>query len=188
MNKIDLLHNDSHEKKWMVVYTKSKCEKKADQLFRLQGIESYCPLVKTRRKWADRYKTVELPLFNSYVFVCINPAERLKVLQTAGVLNFIHYCGKPAMVPGTDIERIRLYMTQYADIESVSFKSLKPGDVVTINDGILFDIDAEVLKVHGKSVLVVMKQLDCALVAKVKVKSDQILLTKTMRDSYAIIN
>ncbi|WP_442590907.1 UpxY family transcription antiterminator [Pedobacter sp. AW31-3R] len=188
MNKIYLSHSDSHEKKWLVVYTKSKCEKKVDQLFRLQGIESYCPVVKMKRKWADRYKTVELPLFNSYVFVCINPAERLKVLQTAGVINFIHYCGKPAMIPGADIDKIRLYMNQYTDIESVSLKSLKPGDVVTINDGILFDIPAEVLEVHGKSVLVVMKQLDCALVAKVKVKSDQILLAKTMRDSYAVIN
>lgn len=188
MSNRNLSNNDSHPRHWMVIYTKSKCEKKVDQLLDLQGIKSYCPLIKTRRKWADRYKMVELPLFNSYVFVYVNYHEQLQVLQTAGVVNFVYYCGKPAVVPSADIERIRGFMSQYSDIESVSMRNLRPGDLVKINDGILFDVHGEILEIHGKSVLVIMKQLDCALIAKLKVSSEHILLTKAVAGNYSIIN
>ena len=56
-------------KKWLAVYTRPRWEKKVDQLLKEQGTESYCPLNKVKRKWSDRVKTVEEPLFKSYVFV-----------------------------------------------------------------------------------------------------------------------
>ncbi len=179
---------DAEGRHWMVIYTKSKCEKKADQLLKLQGIQSFCPLVKEKKKWADRYKMVEFPLFNSYVFVYVNRREQLQVLQTSGVVNFVYYCGKPATVPAGDIESIRVFTNQYPDIESVSIKKLRPGDLVKINDGILFDIHGEILEIHGKSVLVIMKQLDCALIAKLKVSSDHILVTKAIVGNYSAMN
>lgn len=179
---------DIEGRHWMVIYTKSKCEKKTDQLLRLQGIQSFCPLVREKKKWADRYKMVEFPLFNSYVFVYVNRFEQLRVLQTAGVVNFVYYCGKPATVPQGDIDRVRLYTEHYADLEVLSIRGLRPGDLVKINDGILFDIHGEILEVHGKSVLVILKQLDCALIAKLKVSSDHILVTKAIVGDYSAIN
>jgi len=65
MNKIN---NDN----WMVLYTRSRWEKKVDKLLKEQNIISYCPVVKTSKQWADRSKTVEIPLFNSYLFVRAN--------------------------------------------------------------------------------------------------------------------
>ncbi|PWG78891.1 UpxY family transcription antiterminator [Pararcticibacter amylolyticus] len=164
---------------WLVIYTRSKYEKKVDQLLKQQNIESYCPSVRTRRKWADRMKEVELPLFNSYVFVKINNQEQSKVLQTTGVINFINFSNKPAVVPSTDIEKIQKYVSQYSDIESVSLRNLNIGDQVTFNDGIFFDQHGEVLEVQGKRVLIVIKQLDCALMAKIKTDPSSI----TMRNS-----
>lgn len=159
---------------WMVIYTRSKYEKKVDQLLKLQNIRSFCPVVKTRRKWADRYKTVDLPLFNSYVFVYVTPQEQARVLQTVGVVNFVYFCNKPAIVPSSDIERIQSLLNQYTDLETVSVNSLKAGDPVVFKNGILFDHQGEVLEVRGKSVLIVIRQLDCALVAKVKVDMGQV--------------
>jgi transcription antitermination factor NusG len=163
-------------KQWLVVYTRSRFEKKADALLNLQGIESFCPLIKTRRKWADRIKTVELPLFNSYIFVKVNPQEHLKVLQTAGVINFVHYCGKPAEVPGEDIEKIKFLVIAHPDLEVVSINTVTKGVQVTINDGILFELNGEVLEVQGKHVLVMIKQLDCALIAKIKVNIEHVIV------------
>ncbi|HRX93358.1 MAG TPA: transcription termination/antitermination NusG family protein, partial [Chitinophagaceae bacterium] len=56
-------------KRWLAVYTKPRWEKKVNKLFKEKGLESYCPLNKVRRKWSDRMKIVEEPLFKSYVFV-----------------------------------------------------------------------------------------------------------------------
>jgi transcription antitermination factor NusG len=169
---------EAPKRSWLVVYTKSKFEKKADHLLRLQGIESFCPVIKTRRKWADRMKTVELPLFTSYIFVYVSYQEHLRVLQTAGIITFVNYCGKPAVVPESDVERIRTLIQIHPDIEAVSINTLTQGTPVTINDGILFELNGEVLEVHGKHVLVMIKQLDCALIATVKVEKKHVLLRK----------
>src|SRR5690606_39358625 len=72
-------------KNWYVVYTRSRWEKKTDLLLKEKSIQSFCPIVKTRRKWADRNKVVEFPLFSSYLFVYADPREQVQVRQTAGV-------------------------------------------------------------------------------------------------------
>jgi len=75
--------------KWLAIYTKPRWEKKVNQLLKDKGIECYCPLNKVHRKWSDRIKTVEEPLFKSYVFVKVEDADRTKVRLTNGGVNFV---------------------------------------------------------------------------------------------------
>jgi transcriptional antiterminator RfaH len=56
-------------KNWFVFYTKSRQEKKVNDLLLRHGFEPYLPLQKVLRQWSDRKKKVEVPLFNSYIFV-----------------------------------------------------------------------------------------------------------------------
>ena len=86
------------QKYWYVLYTKPRWEKKVYQLLMEQGIESYCPLNKTRKKWSDRVKWVEEPLFKSYVFVKIAEDRRTEVRMVNGVVNFVYWLSKPAIV------------------------------------------------------------------------------------------
>lgn len=74
---------------WYVVYTKPKWEKKVAEQLRNKGIECYCPLITQVRQWSDRKKKVEVPLFNSYVFVQLPDSERNAVFQSVGV---VRYC------------------------------------------------------------------------------------------------
>ena len=67
-------------KKWLVVYTKPKWEKKVDSNFAQKGIESWCPTQKKERQWSDRKKVIEEPLFKSYVFVRATKEEHANVL------------------------------------------------------------------------------------------------------------
>ena len=57
------------ERHWLVIYTKPRSEKKVSQRLKEMGIMIFCPTVTTVRQWSDRKKKVEVPLFNSYVFV-----------------------------------------------------------------------------------------------------------------------
>ena len=85
-------------KKWYVVYTRPRWEKKvADQLGR-KKIDYYCPLNRVHRQWADRKKIVLEPLFSAYVFVQIDETEQLQVRLTDGVINFVYWLGKPAVI------------------------------------------------------------------------------------------
>jgi transcription antitermination factor NusG len=112
--------------------------------------------------------------------VFVDQREHLKVLQTQGIVNFVQYCGKPAVVPANDIQRIKILLNEYPDLEAVSINTVTRGAQVTINDGILFELNGEVLEVQGKHVFVMIKQLDCALIAKVKVDRDQVLLKENL--------
>ena len=93
-----------HEKYWYAVYVRSRHEKKVYHLFEEKGIESSLPLIKTTRKWSDRKKKVEIPLFKGYVFVRIDIAkEKLNILKTDGVVKFIGIRGKPSTIPDEQI-------------------------------------------------------------------------------------
>ena len=90
-------------RKWLAVYTRPRWEKKVNQLLSEKGVESYCPLNKVRRRWSDRMKIVEEPLFKSYVFVKVNDEDRSVVRMTAGVINFVYWEGKPAVIKEKEI-------------------------------------------------------------------------------------
>ena len=156
-------------KNWMVVYTRSKWEKKVDQLLQEKGIQSYCPLIKKERQWADRKKMVEFPLFNSYLFVKVNTKEEHAVRETLGVVNFIYHSGKPAIVREEVIEEIQHYLQLYPDLETVSIRDLHIGDKVKIKDGVFSNHLGEIVRIEGKNILMVIEHLDCALTTKVNV-------------------
>jgi transcription antitermination factor NusG len=69
----------SQVKNWYALYTKPRWEKKIHKLLQQKGIESYCPLNKVRRKWSDRIKVVEEPLFKSYIFVRVEESLKTEV-------------------------------------------------------------------------------------------------------------
>lgn len=70
---------EENNKKWYAIYTKPRCEKKVHQYLTLKQIESYCPVQSFKKRYTDRYKVVEEPLFKSYVFVNITQKEITEV-------------------------------------------------------------------------------------------------------------
>ena len=158
-------------KRWLVIYTRPRWEKKVHQQLQMQGIESYCPLRKVLSQWADRKKTVELPLFSSYVFVKVDLKEELRVRQTLGVLNFIYYMGKPATIRECDIEQIRELLAAWSDLEVVSLEEISVGDRVYIKTGAFNNQQGCVIDIKGKNVLMVLDNLKCALVTKIRVEN-----------------
>ncbi|MET3114431.1 transcriptional antiterminator RfaH [Pedobacter sp. CG_S7] len=157
----------SNVRKWYVIYTRSRWEKKVDQLLQIQGINSYCPLRKVQSKWADRIKNIELPLFSSYVFVHISPKEELKVRLTLGVMNFVYYMGKLAQIRPSVIDSIKEFLQIYPEAEVMSLQGMEVGDRVKIKEGIMKQKQGQVIKLQGKDVLVFIDSLNCALITKV---------------------
>jgi transcription antitermination factor NusG len=172
--------NATHNKKWRVLYTRSNWEKKTDALLKQSGLNSFCPTIKQRRRWADRNKIVEVPLFSSYVFVQVNSIEEDRVLQTSGVIGYVRDFGTIAEISAAEIELIKRSVNTYKDIECVNIRELTKGNSVSLNNGVLYDLKGEVLEVQGKQVILLMKGLECGLVAKVKFSSGSIHLTKKL--------
>jgi len=137
-------------KKWLVVYTKPRWEKKVNTSLVKKGIEAYCPLNKVRRKWSDRMKTIEEPLFKSYVFVNVEDAGMTEVRFVDGVLNYVYWNGKPAIVREEEIIEIKKFMSEYEDVE-VSSIELKPADAVVLNAGVMMGATGRVMRMMGNN-------------------------------------
>lgn len=155
------------EKKWLVLYTRPRWEKKVNQSLIEKGIESYCPVRIEQRQWADRKKLIEIPLFVSYIFVKVNTREQEMALYTNGVINYVYFMGKPAVVPELTISQLKLNLTKYLDIEVIGTQNLSVGDRVKIKEGLFNNQSGSVIKLQGRNVLMLLDQINCAIVTRV---------------------
>jgi transcription antitermination factor NusG len=154
----------SVKKNWYAIYTKPRWEKKVNGILQEKGLESYCPLNMVERKWSDRLKTVEEPLFKSYVFVRINLEEQSRVRMTNGVVNFVYWQGKPAIIKDKEIEIIRKFLHEYKDVIAEPL-DLKPDSRVRIRQGIFMEKEAKIKKVEGNRVQVIIESIGYSLIA-----------------------
>ena len=92
---------------WYVLYTKPRQEKKIADSLNAIGIEAYCPLVTEVKQWSDRKKEVQVPLINSYVFVYIEQHHREAVFKVSGIVRYLFWLGKPALVRAIEIEALK---------------------------------------------------------------------------------
>lgn len=157
---------NSELKNWYVLYTKPRWERKiADRLNNI-GIECYCPLNRVDRRWSDRWKTVNEPLFRCYVFVRVSIVELHKPLEINGVYNYVHQMKQPAPVRDEEIESIRRFLTEY---KSVNLEKIQVGinDSIEVLYGPLMEKTGLVTQVHENYVKVAITSLGYALVATV---------------------
>jgi len=158
-------------KKWHVIYTKSKWEKKVDGLLFKNGIESWCPVQKKERQWSDRKKIIEEPLFRSYVFVKINKSEHSKVLGIIGVVNFLYFEKKPAIIRDNEIEVIRKYLgLANTAIQVVNLTNLPAQTKVSINQGLFMGQKGEVIRSSKKTVFVQLQSINMMMIVEFKVE------------------
>ena len=135
-----------------------------NQLLIEKGLESYCPLNKVRRKWSDRVKIVEEPLFKSYVFVKVSDNDRTAVRMTNGAINFVYWDGKPAVIKEKEIIAIKRFLNEYENVEAVP-ADLKINQRVRITNGTFMDQEGKVLDIRHKTARVAIDSLGYILVA-----------------------
>jgi transcription antitermination factor NusG len=161
------------KRNWYAVYTKPRWEKKVYGLLAENGFEAYCPLNRVRKKWSDRLKWVEEPLFKSYVFVKVAEEEAARVRMVNGVVNFVYWLGKPAIIRNKEIEVIHKFLSEYDEVQVVPLE-LRTDSRITIVQGALMDKKATVVKVLNNKVRVVIESIGYSLVATID-KSNVIL-------------
>jgi transcription antitermination factor NusG len=153
------------KKHWYAVYTKPRFEKKTHTLLQVKGIESYCPLTRVRKRWSDRYKVVEEPLFKSYVFVKLGEAEKPEVRMTEGVVNFVYWLGKPAVIRDSEIITVQKFLREYEHVRAERVE-MAPGQRVIITSGVLMDRQGVVLRTSRDKVFIMLDSIGYRLVAE----------------------
>ena len=151
---------------WYVLYTKPKWEKKVAEQLTKNGIECYCPTIIKVRQWSDRKKKVEVPLFNSYVFVQLPEADRNIVFNSPGVVRYLFWLGKPAIVRSDEIDVIKKWLNTGFDAD-ISVAKYKVGDTVEVESGPFLSQKAIVQEVNNTNYILVLESLGCVLKMKI---------------------
>jgi len=129
---------------WFAITVRHQHERQTGLSLNWKGFETLVPCYKTRRRWSDRYKDVEVPLFTGYVFCRFEQREKIRVLNTPGVAKIVEFGGAPAPLCNAEIEaiqaaiksRLRLWPSHYLHV----------GDRVRIERGPLKGVQGTLLR------------------------------------------
>jgi len=140
---------------WFAVQTKAKHEKRVAAELREKGIAAFLPVFTEVHQWSDRKRKVELPLFNTYVFVRIggDQGSRVSVLQTHSVFRFVGVRGIGIPIPDEQIKALQTIVRQNVPFMPYPFLSL--GQKVRVRGGSLDGICGVLLEINADRSLIV---------------------------------
>jgi transcription antitermination factor NusG len=126
---------------WYAVRTRSRHEKLVSRQLEIQGIQSYLPVITKISNWSDRRKEVELPLFSGYAFVRLDAAsgDRVRVLQTQGVVSFVGVQGVGVPIPDQEIDNINTLLASKVSYQERPY--LQVGQRVRVCGGALDGVE-----------------------------------------------
>src|SRR5579871_262964 len=118
---------------WYALRVRPRYEKQVAQSIESRGIRTFLPLYAARRRWSDRVKELELPLFDGYVFCQMDVSTRLPVLVIPGVIQFVGVGKTPVAVESHEIEAIQGVVGANGTVRPWPF--LREGDRVRVDEG-----------------------------------------------------
>jgi transcription antitermination factor NusG len=133
-----------HDRHWYAVYTAPQHEKSALKQLAIRDIESFLPVYETIRVWKNRQRMkLVLPLFPTYLFVHISFRERVKVLQSPGVLQIVGSSRKSVPLPDSEVEFLR---SDFCRERIEPFRELVIGEKVRVKNGVMQGIQGTLVR------------------------------------------
>ena len=152
------------EKKWFVVHTRPQQELKVASQLSAMGITNYCPTITLVKQYSDRKKKVIKPLLSSYVMVELEENERQKVFACSGIVRYLFFLGKPAIVPANQINLMQDHLNGvYNDFK---VNTLSVGDSHTITQGPFSGFTGKVLETNNTKVKIELACLGMRITLK----------------------
>ena len=147
----------ANEPKWYAVYTRSRFEKKLYQDFQKAKIQAFLPMIKEKRKWSDRLKTILMPLLPSYIFVKVPQKSLQQIYYYPGVVRLVSFEGKPCEIKEEEITLLEKIVQCGFNVQTTTRCGV--GDLVKIVRGPLTGWEGKVERLRGQSRIVF--QLEC---------------------------
>jgi transcription antitermination factor NusG len=173
----DRLERPSHDLNsapfpWFALQVRTQHERGVAEFLRGSGYEWFLPLYKCRKRWSDRVKEVEIPLFPGYLFCRFNPVDRLPILKTPGVIQIVGCNREPAVIDESEIRAIQTLVS--SGVPNQPWPYLHTGDKVQIESGPLRGMAGILTDFKGSHRLIVSITL---LQRAVAVEIDSALVT-----------
>jgi len=138
---------NSSNRTWYALHTRPRFEKLAAKHLRDKGYEEYVPLYRSTRRWSDRIKTVEMPLFSGYIFCKFDIQDRLPVLVVPGVLSIVGMGKVPETIPESQISSLQQLVASGNQCGPWPF--VQAGRIVSVTRGPLAGLKGTVIEVKS---------------------------------------
>ena len=142
---------------WFAILARTGRERNATFLLENTGYECYLPVSKFVRRWSDRVKETEVPLFPGYFFCRMNPHNRLPVLTTPGVIQVVGVGKTPIAVEEQEIAAIQ--RAGMSGIPIMPWPYMEVGHLAQIKEGPLRGLTGIVVKIKSSAKLVLSVSL-----------------------------
>ena len=159
---------------WFALQVRTRHESGVSNYLDNQGYESFLPLYKCRKRWSDRVKEVETPLFPGYLFCRFDPQDRLPIMKTPGVMQIVGVNRVPVPVDEVEINAIQTLVA--SGIPNQPWPFLQVGEKVRIESGSLRGLEGILMDFKGTQRLVLSITL---LQRSVSVEIDSAFVSST---------
>jgi transcription antitermination factor NusG len=149
---------------WHVIYTRPRAEKRVEERLSDFGIKAYCPVKQEIKQWSDRKKKILVPVLPSMVLVNIDEKDRNKVFEIPGVVSYMFWLGKHAMVKEEEVDLLKKLLTQN-NIISQTKVSLKVGEKINVPG--FENQNGIIKKISNNQIWVVLKNLGYVIKLKI---------------------
>jgi transcription antitermination factor NusG len=165
---------------WFALQVRIRYEAEVALHLESKGYKPFLPVCKTRRRWSDRVKLLDVPLFPGYVFCRFNPHDRLPILKTPGVRQIVGNQHTPLPVDDSEIRAIHTLILSGAPNQPHPF--LTVGNRVRIESGALSGLEGILVDLKGRQRLVLSVTLLCRSVAVEIDSADVVPLRPVQRE------
>jgi transcription antitermination factor NusG len=146
-----------HNRHWFAIRVRSRCERAVSDALRHKGYEEFLPLYWSRRRWSDRVKVLQLPLFSGYLFCRFALGERVPILATPGVVLIVGQGKTPLPVDPDELKAIRVAINSGQAV--TPWPHLEVGRTVRIEEGSLRGLEGVLQRFKGTTHLILGVQL-----------------------------
>jgi transcription antitermination factor NusG len=137
---------------WFALQVRTRHESGVANYLVGQGYESFLPLYKCRKRWSDRVKEVQTPLFPGYLFCRFDPRDRLPIMKTPGVMQIVGVNRVPVPVDEVEISAIQTLVA--SGIPNQPWPFFRVGERVRIESGSLCGLEGILMDFKGTQRLV----------------------------------
>lgn len=142
---------------WYALRVKSNFERVVSAQLRSSGFDEFLPVYRIRRRWSDRVKEIEAPLFPGYIFARFEVGNRLPILKTPGVVAVVGIGKQPVAVPEQEVDAVRRVLASELTVYPWPF--LRLGQPVRIEGGALEGVEGIFIETKGRHRLVVSVEI-----------------------------
>jgi transcription antitermination factor NusG len=166
------------DKSWYVVYTNPQFEEKVAGVLAKKNFENYCPMNMVRSHRHDHRKITFTPLFSSYIFVRACENQQTELGKVKGIINFVYWLRKPAVISNAEIDSIKKFLNDYGNVH-LERVDVSVNDIARMVSGPKMNQEGNIISTSNQLVKVALPSLGYLMVAHVEKQNVKVIISKT---------